>query len=292
MKHCIILLAHKGFNQLKLVIDLADYADFYIHIDKKSEILYNKVYNYIASENRKNIFLIKKREDVNWSAFSQVKATLNMIEEVVDSKIQYDYVHFISGQDLPIKSMEEIEEIIYSYKTDLIQNPNFINYYEIGNYKWRLKIYSFFRENKYNRTLLFKILDNVIRKLQIHIFRIERNNLKGMKLYVGSSWWSLTFDCVQYINQFINNSNIIDDYRFTCCPDEHFFQIIVMNSKFKNSVVNNNLRYVEFKPGNSSPNYILEKDVEKVLQSKNIFGRKFDEDIDALSIEKIKKTKK
>lgn len=287
MNHAVIVSAHKDFDQLVLLINTMTYADFYIHIDKKSQFLYEELKWWIKESNIVNVFLVEERLDVKWSALSQVKSTLQLMKLVIQSEKKYDYVHFISGQDFPIKSQSAIENVINSFKTSTNKYPNFIDCKEIKEYKWRLKIFSFFRESRYNRTLLFRLIDNLIRRLQQNVLHIERQNLRGYKLYVGSSWWSLTLDCIKYICTTLEKENIIDDFKFTCCPDEHFFQIIVMNLKFHDSVIKNNLRYVNFSSGRSSPNYITCADLDEIFKCKSIFARKFDKNIDYEVLEKI-----
>ena len=49
-----------------------------------------------------------KRIDVKWGDISMIDATVNLMESVFTSKIKYDYIWLISGQDFPLKSSQEI----------------------------------------------------------------------------------------------------------------------------------------------------------------------------------------
>lgn len=79
MNHAVIVSAHKDFDQLVLLINTMTYADFYIHIDKKSQFLYEKLKWWIKESNIVNVFLVEERLDVKWSALSQVKSTLQLM---------------------------------------------------------------------------------------------------------------------------------------------------------------------------------------------------------------------
>ena len=53
-----------------------------------------------------------------------------------------------------------------------------------------------------------------------------------------------------------------------------------MNSKYKVSVINNNLRYIDWSEGNNSPKTLSIKDINQILKSDKLIARKFDIDID------------
>jgi Core-2/I-Branching enzyme len=63
-------------------------------------------------------------------------------------------------------------------------------------------------------------------------------------------------------------------------PDELFFQTLVLNSPHRDSVVDANLRYIDWSttPG---PKVLRTDDLEALLGSGMLFARKFDETVDA-----------
>lgn len=272
MKLAFLIQAHKSFNQLEKLIYFLNKnnCDIYVHIDLKSEELYNELRKIKKKYKRLN--LVKNRKNVIWSGFSQVEATLEMLK--LANLQKYDYINLISGEDLLIKSLDEFKIFLKKNK-----GKEFIEFEDIGNKKWRLKKYSFFRENLNNRKLFFRVVDNIIRRLQPKIF--ERNNLQYFKkLYYGSQWFTLTGDVVEFILDFIKNNKIIEDFKYTACSDEHFFQNILLNSKYKEKCVNNNLRYIKWENKKNSPNILLLKDYEEIIESKKFIARKFDEKVD------------
>lgn len=243
MKLAYLMLAHKSSKQLDMLIhNLVDEeTDVYIHVDGKNDSLFDYLINKYKDSNR--VFIIENRVVVNWSGFSQVQATLNLMENVINAEKNYDYVSLISGQCFPIKSNAYIRKFLLEHK-----GKEFIEYLDITDdkrYLYRLKSYNFFRENKNIRKIHMRILDNVLRRIQKPI--IKRNNFKNMRLYRGSQWFTITFDCLKYIHRYIEeNPIILNDFKYTLVPDEHFFQIIIMNSPYSSKVINNNLRYIDW----------------------------------------------
>ncbi len=160
------------------------------------------------------------------------------------------------------------------------KGKNFIEYDNIGRYEWRIKRYSIFTEFPNNRKIYIRVLDKVLRICQNIL--PKRKNLKNMNLYIGSQWFTIEYECMKYILKFIrlNDGRYIKDFKYTACSDEHFFQTIVMNSKYKDSVVNNNLRYIDWSEGNNSPKTLSIQDINQILKSDKLIARKFDTDID------------
>jgi hypothetical protein len=71
--------------------------------------------------------------------------------------------------------------------------------------------------------------------------------LQGYKPYGGSQWWSLTGTCVESVlESWLKGGELFDFYRHTLCPDEMLFQTFLMNSQHRETLVNNNLRKIEW----------------------------------------------
>lgn len=105
IKIAYIVLCHKNAGQINKMIKKLDSknCDFFLHIDKKSSIEEDIIKN-------NHIFVLPndKRIDVKWGDISMIDATVNLMESVFTSKIKYDYIWLISGQDFPLKSSQEI----------------------------------------------------------------------------------------------------------------------------------------------------------------------------------------
>ena len=103
-----LILAHKSPVQLKRLIDRLNdgLSFFYIHIDRKSDIE-----QFMEIIDGDNVKFITNRINCLWGDFSQVIATINLIEEVVKNK-RDGMVILLTGQDYPIKSLSEIDRFI------------------------------------------------------------------------------------------------------------------------------------------------------------------------------------
>lgn len=271
MKHAFILSVHTNFDQIKYLVKSLSFGDVFIHVDKKSESLYEQLNTYY--KNSDHVILLNDRINVNWSGFSQVEATIKLLTAVKDCKRKYDYIHFISGQDLLLMNEKELETFIRDNGF-----KEFIEVENIGNYWWRLKCFSFFRENPKNRTLFYRGLDILLRFIQLPFVR--RNNLKKYTLYKGSQWFSITDDCLNYILDTVFHTDYVENFKHCACPDEHFFQIILMNSQFKDRVSRYNGRYIQFDGVNTSPKVLTGNDYEHFMNGQYMFARKFDMKVD------------
>ena len=106
MKHAILLLWHKDVEQLKELLRFFD-ADFtfYIHIDKKTAISSDIVRS--LQDIHPQIKLWSKYK-VFWGGIGILEAELFLMEKIVEDG-GYDYVHLMSGQDYPVKRLDEIK---------------------------------------------------------------------------------------------------------------------------------------------------------------------------------------
>lgn len=106
MKIAILIQCHKNPKQINLLLERLNHPDIdcYLHIDKKADFA-DKIIH------RENVFVLpdEQRVSVEWAQISQVTATLNLLNTAVASaRGGYDYYWLISGQDWPLRSVEEI----------------------------------------------------------------------------------------------------------------------------------------------------------------------------------------
>jgi len=132
---------------------------------------------------------------------------------------------------------------------------------------------------------LYRLTDIVLRLIQMPFIR--RKNFKGFELYKGSSWFSITYDCMKYVLSYINENDYCSKFKYTACPDEHFFQVLLMNSKYKDKVLKYNSRYIVFEGLNASPKTLGVEDMECFMNGQYMFARKFDMNKDRQVISKV-----
>jgi hypothetical protein len=79
----------------------------------------------------------------------------------------------------------------------------------------------------------------------------------------------------------------LNKFKYTACADEHFFQILALNSPFKNKIINNNLRFLKWNPRENSPKVLSSTELDELLSSSKLFARKFDMNEDCTILERI-----
>ncbi|WP_442939850.1 beta-1,6-N-acetylglucosaminyltransferase [Nostoc sp.] len=74
----------------------------------------------------------------------------------------------------------------------------------------------------------------------------KRKLPEGFAIYGGSQFWCLTGECIKWINIFVKqNPKFVKRFNYTYCTDEVFCQTLVLNSPFKDKVINDNLKYID-----------------------------------------------
>lgn len=272
MRIAHIIMAHKNPQQLLRLIKRLEHpnSDFFIHLDKKVPI---EEFKLITDLNYATF--IKNRINCNWGGNSLFSGILSSLNEVVSSNRSYDFINLLSAQDYPLTTAENIFDYFNS-------NPktNFISYDESRETDWWKK--AVLRYEKHHFTDFEFKGKYFIQKIINKIYPTRKFPLP-MELYGSckSTWWTITGDCAAHVNDiFVNNKKLKRFLKYSWGTDEFAFATITMNSPYKNSVVNNNLRYIDWSEGNAHPKILLIEDFEKIKKSKMLFGRKFDNDVD------------
>lgn len=271
MRVAHIIMAHKNPVQLERLVLAMKHSmfDLYIHLDKKSD--YDE-FKHIAKYT--NVFFIQNRLECNWGGFSFVEAILNSITEVFSSSREYQFVNLMSGQDYPLKTVDEL----YNFLSDNL-NMSFLAYERVDHDWWdhavsRYKTYHFTDFKLMGRYLLQKITN----KLMPH-----RKFPLDLTLYgsTNSSWWILSADAAQYLVDFIKDKPKLKRFmKFTWGADEFIITTIIMNSPFKDKVVNDNLRHIDWSLGGAHPKIFAKNDLNDLVNTNKYFARKFDTDVD------------
>ncbi|NJO94264.1 MAG: beta-1,6-N-acetylglucosaminyltransferase [Hydrococcus sp. RM1_1_31] len=112
MNFAYLILAHKNPDQLiRLIRRLQDRdSSFFIHLDRKSG---EKSYSQLVEglKDVPNLYFVK-RYRCYWGAFNIVKATIALIDRLIESGVNFDYAFLLSGQDYLIKKNAEIKKYI------------------------------------------------------------------------------------------------------------------------------------------------------------------------------------
>jgi hypothetical protein len=291
MKQAILIMAHQNPDFIKKIIELFGQGfNFYVHFDKR-----NSDPGVEDLKKEKSVKLVSKKYTVNWGGIGIVLCQLHLIEEALKDK-ENSYFHLISGQDILVKPTE----LLYQFFKDK-HLECFMNYSILNESKKQLNgiprfVYFFpFDSWKVNSTLLRKIICKayIVQKF----LGIRRKRIPGIIEYSGSAWWSLSRPVAQYLIEFSQeNKNVLDRFRHCFAADEMYVQTVLLNSVYKDTIVNDNLRYIDWLHGNgASPKILDESDFESITNSRVFFARKISfpisEKLVNLIVEKIQTEK-
>lgn len=220
---------------------------------------------------------------VEWAQISMVTATINLVEEA-HRHGKYDYYWLTSGQDWPLYSADEIVNFFKNH-----DGENFIQYWDSKNYGNHLQ------NNLDKRNQIYFPLWMIGRRLWQKVVKRGWVELTGgynrtwksfmrkqlqIEFYFGSQWWALTGETVEWIINYLGqHEDYYIFYKNTVCPDESFFQTLVMLSPYADENTDY-LTYLHFQKGANSPDILTEDDLQRAKESKYLVMRKVDMDVD------------
>ena len=277
-KHAYLIMAHTNFPQLQILINLLDHPnnDIYLHVDKRSVDFRPEMIQVSAST-----LTIIDPIRITWGGHSQIQCELNLLKASAPN--HYRYYHLISGIDLPLKSQDEIHEFFEAHYPE-----NFINFHAPSNesksFLYRIEQYHIFQDlmgrNKGLVPGLLRRANNGFIALQKLVgFRRKQY----IPPYQGTNWFSITDELAQYVLS--QEALIKKQFYYSSCADEVFLHSVAMASPCRDTIVDDCLRAIDWDRGD--PYIFRQEDVDGLLVSPNLFGRKFDSRVDAQAIGKI-----
>jgi len=230
-KLAYLILAHEDPIHLSKLVKSLDYnSDFYIHIDKKSNI--DDFKSHIQQD---NVIFIKNRVPVYWADISMIDAEINLLDAALKHSYLYSHAVFLSGSCFPIKKKEYIYEFFTSQPKkeflkfiDMRDSPE--HYLKHIKFKWFRS--PFIVSNNIYIQKIDKLIRYIVTKLKL------KNDWDDKIIpYFGSQWIALTMECSKYVRDYHFSKNDFREMnKYTFSPDEHYIHTIVGNSKFsKNS---------------------------------------------------------
>lgn len=279
--HAFLMQVHTEPDLVRAIINKLDAPNhyFFIHVDRKT-INFD---SFLKLE-KSNVIVSKERYIVRWGSFEQIQLTLLLIRLAVEYGIDFDYYHLTSGQDYPVKDNHSFDEFFESTDKSFMELLPDVNvsrrylYYHLNsfcNVHCRLGAWL---DNK------FVLIQNIFGPVTGTRRQIP------IKVYKGCNWWSLHKKVVMAVYSYIKeHPEFIRRFRNTYCCDEVFFHTIVFNGPYRDSIVLDCLRYVDWKKkneGDSLPRILREDDYEMIVSSGCIFARKVSMD-DSLKLIKL-----
>jgi hypothetical protein len=268
-----VVSAYKLPEQLVRLVSRLDTegSHFFIHVDRQSG---NEVYKRIAEPLARlsNVHLLERHVSV-YGGFGHVRATLKGIDELLRLGLPFEYVILLTGQDYPIKSNERIASFFEAHR-----GRSFLEHFPLPFAQWshggldRIEAWHLRFRGRHFR---FPSRGGA---------PLRRRLPFGMRPFGGSPYWCLSRECIEYVRSFLDRSSrYIRFFKYVDVPDELFFHTIVLNSELRDSVVNDDLRYVEWRDPEvaGGPAVLGKGDLNKISSSGDLFARKFDISVDA-----------
>ena len=266
-----IIMAYKDPAQIERLVKKMSHPDFdfYVHVDSKFD---QSPFEYLQEIPR--VYMIKTRGKVRWAGFSFTQSLIGAVEEVLGTGRNYNFISSMSGQDYPVKSID----YFYKFFESRIQN-NFLAIEKFGSDWWA---------EAEQRIVEYHMTDFDFRgryRIQFLINRIlpKRKFPYGYTLYGSNraTWWTINSDCATYVVNFIKEHPKVKKFaRYTWAPDEYLIPTIIMNSSFKDTVIPENYRYLDWSKGGANPKILTVEDFEALKKTDKLLARKFDIKID------------
>ena len=244
------------------------YFDFYIHVDKKSNIE-----EKICKQG--NVYFCE-RLNVKWGRFSQVEATLKMFN-LIDGK-KYSYVHLISGNDYLIKSISYIKDFFssdnqnqYIQSEKLPENSTWswqgMDRFMVWYPQWLIQ-----RPSKKIR----RFIRIIYREFVMRTVVFRRKNQPVSNFFGGSQWFSITGECMEWMKTFLHeHPKYVNFFKHSVCCDEVFFATLIRYSPYQDKIMNENLRFMVWNDRvTGGPKELEKKDVDTMVGSKCVWARK------------------
>lgn len=280
MKHAFLITAYRDFLTLEANIDQLlkiDDAIILVTVDKKQKEFIKKIQensDFLCNSRVKWRFNLT----INWGSYAHAQAFLDMCNEALNQDA--DYCHSMTGQ---CKVIVKPSEFIDFFKKS--NGQSYLEHFNLPRLDWdgklggfgRIKfwqLYDFLDARKYGKS--FKRLNQYFVGFQklLKISRLEKNKT----YFGGSGYWSIHKEAAKYIIEELKVSS--NQWRHTFCPEEFVYQTILLNSKIKHTIVNDNLRFVLWEKRHGElPGILDEQNIDAIKNSKALFARKFDSKI-------------
>ena len=287
-KHAYMILAHNKMDQLALMLRALDDErnDFFVLLDCK---LKNVDYDALRTEvKRGRLFFLPERIDVRWGQFSQVKARLCLLHAAT-TEGYHDYYHNISGQDLPLKTQNEIHAFFdgrTGWEFLSLNRPD-----RARKYAHRCRFYyGFLKSIGRPKSNFQKICIFTAARCQKLFLGVDRQKLNPDTVFMkGGAWFSITDAFARYI---VSKADWVEGaFDETYCGDEMFTQTLLYNSEYREKLYvpqegeTRSMRLTDWTRG--KPYTFRNEDYDSLIGSKLLFARKFDIDLDWQIVERL-----
>jgi Core-2/I-Branching enzyme len=240
-----------------------------VHVDRKTR---RSVVDEMVAGTRGLDVTFLPRHVSHWGGFGHVRTSLKGIDHLYRTGVEFDYAVLLTGQDYPLRSAASIAE-----RLGASGGASFMNWWPLPHAPWGerggLERFEDWHWVTYDRK---------------HIALPLRRRLPhGLAPFGGGAYWCFARPLVDYVQRFVTTSrDYVRFFEHVLIPDELFFQTLIMNSPLRDSIVNDNLRYLDWSR-EPAPAVLGVGDLDRMLGSDKLFARKFDETVDREVLDRL-----
>lgn len=249
-------------------------AEFLIHPSDEVDIANNDILQQLMQQ--PDISFIEDRVFVKWGGFSHFEAIIKLMRKAIDDT-DADYMHLLSDSCYPVKSSQQINEFFEQNK-----GKEFLEYETLPNKIWpygglnRIEYYHLHDIINVKKNNFYWEFNRYFVRLQMRLGLKRRSKLKWKQYYGGSTWWSLSREAVAYCLEIMETKEFMQTFKNTFCAEEIIVQTILMNSRFRDNIINDNKRYILWETRNGNlPANLDASDYDNIMKSGALFARKF-----------------
>ena len=285
MTLAVIVLAHQGPTQMALLLSALNHpaVRLYLHVDSGGDLASFRA--ELLAHGLGGVVLLPRFRS-RWGGIEVVDATLAGLQRaLVDG---CDYCVVLSGQDLPLWSVEQI--VSFFAETP---DRSYLESFPLPTAHWRYE--GRLRTDFYTYTVLGRretcipagveasftwkgwALNSLLRLRGV--FQPPRHFPTCATAFGGPQWLNLSRSATEFVLRFVEQHPEYRAYHeHTLLPDEIFFHSLLVGTDFADhhEIVNDALRFMIWAPGADHPRMLGPEDVSAMRASGKPFARKVD----------------
>ncbi len=238
-----------------------------------------------------DVHLLRVPGPIRRGFFSMLDPYFMGIQHLRELRIDYNWVVYLSGQDYPTLPLARSEALLAGADCDGFLRfwPAFAADNLWGRRRQGIVRYGY-RYRDAPRWLapaltILRRLNKVQPLLHVHLTYGPRVGIRarrtpfttGRVCYGGWQWTTLRRACAEFVlEETRRETELVDHYRHTICPDESLVQTVLVNSgRFR--LANDNLRYADHRGSRDGrPRLLGVADLDRITGGGYHFARKFD----------------
>ena len=283
MRHAYMIMAHDNFYNLEKLLRLLDQPnnDIYLHINQSVPDFDQ---DFWAGLLKSATMSFAERVRVFPYTYTQVEGIVSLLRAA--TKTTHDYYHMLSGADLPIKPLREIDAFFAAHRGQ--EFVGFSSFFPPDMVEQRHILQNYYKHRNLalaRSARLANRLGLVAQKL------LGINRMAGFAGTVkkGWDWFSITHEAALHL--LAGEPSFRRSFFGSYCPSEFFVQTILYNSPLRDHIYSlehpaaATRRYIDWERG--QPYVFRLDDLDSLRASPLLFARKFMETVDKEIIDAV-----